>query len=76
MSTTRIKELEARIKQLEAENKQLRQTNARNSTLAEENASLKQQVDKLSTRLFEVYDAVGIMNKMVMNNERRVRRDS
>lgn len=76
MSETRIKELEARVKELEAENKRLRQTTARSSKLARENTILKQQVKELSTDLAEAYDAVGILNKRVMDNERHVRRDS
>ena len=76
MSTTRIKELEARVEELEAENKRLRQTSARNSRLARENTILRQQVKELSTDLAEAYDAVGILNKRVMDNERHVRRDS
>ena len=72
----RVKGLEARVKELEAENKRLQQTKARNSRLSRENTSLKQQVKELSTDLAEAYDAVGILNKRVMDNERHVRRDS
>ena len=72
----RIKELEARVEKLEAENKRLQQTKARNSRLSRENTILKQQVKELSTDLAEAYDAVGILNKRGMDNERHVRRDS
>ena len=72
----RIKELEARVEELEAENKRLQRTNARNSRLSRENAILRQQVKELSTDLVEAYDAVDILNKRVMDNERHIRRDS
>ena len=72
----RIKELEARVEELEAENKRLLQAKARNSRLSRENTILKQQVKELSTDLVEAYDAVGILNRRVMDNERHVRRDS
>lgn len=76
MSRTRIEELEARVEELEAENKRLRQMNARNSRLSRENTILRQQVKELSTDLAEAYDAVCILNKRVIDNERHVRRDS
>ena len=76
MSKTRIEELEARVEELEAENKRLRHINARNSTLALENAILRHQAKELSADLAEAYDAVGILNKRVMDNERHVRKDS
>lgn len=76
MSKTRIEELEARVEKLEAENKRLRRMNARNSTLALENAILRQQVKELSADLVEAYDAVDILNKRVMDHEQHVRRDS
>lgn len=72
----RIEELEARVKELEAENKRLQQMNTRNRRISKENAVLRQQVKELSTDLVEAYDAVGILNKRVMDNERHVRRDS
>lgn len=52
----------ARIKELEA----------RNSRLSRENTILRQQVKELSTDLAEAYDAVGILTKRVMDNERHV----
>lgn len=76
MSKTRIEELEARVEELEAENKRLRHINARNSTLALENAILRHQAKGLSADLVEAYEAVDILNKRVMDNERHVRRDS
>ena len=72
----RIKELEARVEELEAENKRLQQMKARNRRISRENDVLKQQVKELSTDLAEAYDAVGILNKRVMDNERHIRRDS
>lgn len=65
----RIEELEARVEELEAENKRLRRINARNSTLAIENAILRHQAKELSADLAEAYDAVGILNKKVMDSE-------
>lgn len=76
----RIKELEARVEELKAEleakNNRLQQTKVRNSRLSKENAILKQQVKELSTDLVEAYEAVDILNKRVIDNERHVRRDS
>lgn len=70
---TRLKMLEARVEELEAENKRLFKANARHH---KENATLKSKVKELSADLAEAYDAVGILNKRVMDNERHVRRDS
>ena len=69
---TRLEALEARVEELEAENKRLLQTNARRHKLYRENVTLKRKVKELSTDLAEAYDAVGILNKKVMDNERHV----
>lgn len=68
----RLKALEARVEELEAENKRLLQANARYHKLYRENVALRRKVKELSTDLVEAYDAVGILNKRVMDNERHV----
>lgn len=66
---TRLKALEARVEELEAANKKLFKANARHYRLYRENVILKQQIKELSTDLVEAYDAVGILNKKVMDSE-------
>lgn len=73
---TRLKALAARVVQLEEENRRLLQAKARYSKLARENTTLKRQVKELSTDLAEAYDAIGILNRRVMEYEQHVRRDS
>ena len=58
--------------QLEEENKRLLQANARHHKLHRENVTLKRKVKELSTDLAEAYDAVGILSKRMMDNERHV----